>query len=55
MRKPISVATIISPDTINGFRCVLTTVVCDDGTIWEQANEFTGWEQLTPIPQEDDE
>jgi hypothetical protein len=51
MRKPIQIHRLHIPELPGRWPAVvLTTALCDDGTMWER---FDGhWTQLSPIPQD---
>lgn len=51
-RKVVQIHRVIGPDTRYWQQAVLTTAVCDDGTVWECLNNDS-WEQLPPIPQDE--
>ena len=53
MRKPIQIATAVMTEREDDFSfdTFYTTVLCDDGTMWEQKGGGT-WYRLDAIPQD---
>lgn len=57
MRKPINISTCVTSPSNNFLRKQFTTIICDDGTIWncisnEGDYKNIKWEQLPNIPQD---
>ena len=50
LRKPISLAMCGVENTQQTQCNYVTTVICDDGTIWEQDDRHGDWRQLSNIP-----
>jgi len=49
-RKVIQIATAVVPWSETNDLAHITTVLCDDGTIWENSNGKP-WYQIEPVPQ----
>lgn len=49
-RKPIAVSVTGVENTINTQCNWVTTVVCDDGSVWQLSNTEIEWHPLPPIP-----
>lgn len=50
-RKIVQIHRMIGPENAKWQGTLITTVVCDDGTAWEQWNDCA-WVELPPIPQD---
>lgn len=50
-RKVVQVHRVIGPPNSTWQSMLLTTVVCEDGTMWEMWNDGA-WSQVPPIPSE---
>lgn len=54
MRKAIAVTTSAFHDEEDGYKIcrIVSTVICDDGSIWRNWSGEEPWYALNPIPQE---
>lgn len=55
MRKVIEISTCGVANT-NETQCsFITTVLCDDGTMWEQRGNSKEWHELPSVPQPEEQ